>query len=129
MVRNTSNGCVIKFAEGPKALRGKTEPKEHEMQDILSMLHSLRRPPLLMRAARIGSEDYRRAVHLPRLLGYGVLPRHGLALMRLMEIEAELNTQRTNSDASYNLMKHVDVLIAMVSEARVLRASQTPELT
>ena len=95
------------------------------MQDILSMLQALRRPVLLMRAARIGAEDYRRATHLPRLLGYGVLPRHGAALMKLMEMEAGLNDQRTGGDTSYSLVKHVDVLIAMVGEARVLRAAQT----
>ncbi|MBW4708808.1 hypothetical protein KX928_13545 [Roseobacter sp. YSTF-M11] len=94
------------------------------MQDLLSMLHALRRPPLLMRAARIGAEDYRRSVHLPRLLGYGVLPKHGAALLRLMEIEAELNVQRTSGNASYSLIRHVDVLIAMLGEARVLRAAQ-----
>ena len=94
------------------------------MQDILSMLHALRRPSLLMRAARIGAEDYSRATHLPRLLGYGVLPRQGSALMRLMELEAGLNAQRVSADTSYSLVKHVDVLIAMVGEARILRASQ-----
>lgn len=94
------------------------------MQDLISMLHSIRRPPLLMRAARIGAEDYRRTVHLPRLLGYGVLPRHGSALLKLIEIEADLNTQRTSGDTSYSLIRHVDVLIAMLGEARVLRASQ-----
>lgn len=95
------------------------------MQDILSMLHALRRPSLLMRAARIGADDYRRGTHLPRLLGYGVLPRHGAALMKLMELENEMNTQRVSGNTSYSLIKHVDVLIAMVGEARVLRASQT----
>ncbi|WP_298835994.1 DUF6477 family protein [uncultured Roseobacter sp.] len=94
------------------------------MQDVLSMLHALRRPPLLMRAARIGAEDYRRPVHLPRLLGYGNLPRHSAALLRLMEIEAGLNVQRLNSDTAYSLVRHVDVLIAMLGEARVLKASQ-----
>ncbi|MFK7881953.1 DUF6477 family protein [Roseobacter sp.] len=94
------------------------------MQDLISMLHAIRRPQLLMRAARIGAEDYRRAVHLPRLLGYGILPRHGSALFKLIEIEADLNTQRTSGDAGYSLIRHVDVLIAMLGEARVLRASQ-----
>lgn len=93
------------------------------MQDILSMLNALQRPRLMMRAARIGAENYRRANHLPRLLGYGVLPRHGAALMKLMEIEATLEEQRKTSDAGYSLIRHVDVLIAMVAEARVLRAS------
>ncbi len=95
------------------------------MQDILSMLKALRRPSLLMRAARIGAEDYSRASHLPRILGYGVLPKHGSALMRLMEVEATLNDQRIDGDKSYNLVKHIDVLIALVGEARILRTSQS----
>lgn len=99
------------------------------MQDILSMLQALRRPPLLMRAARIGAEDYSRTTHLPRVLGYGVLPRHGTALMKLMDIEADLNTQRLSGNASYSLIRHVDILIAMIGEARVLRASRTAPAT
>ena len=93
------------------------------MQDVLSMLHALHRPRLLMRAARIGAQDYRRTIHLPRLLGYGVLPRHGDALLRLMDIEAELDAQRRSADAGYSLIRHVDVLIALVGEARELRAT------
>lgn len=95
------------------------------MQDILTMLNTLKRPTLLMRAARHGAEDYRRTVHLPRLLGYGQTPRHGRALMQLMEIEAMLNAQRTDEDSSYSLLRHVDVLIAIVGEARIMRAAQT----
>ena len=95
------------------------------MQDIISMLHALRRPALLMRAARIGAQDYRRDVHLPRLLGYGMLPRHGAALLKLIEIEGLLNGQRLGGDTAYNLVRHVDLLIAMLGEARVLRASQS----
>lgn len=94
------------------------------MQDIFSMLNALHRPRLLMRAARIGAEEYRRNIHLPRLLGYSALPRHANALMKLMEIEQTLNTQRKEGDAGYNLITHVDVLIAMVGEARVLRSTQ-----
>ncbi|MEO0379827.1 MAG: DUF6477 family protein [Pseudomonadota bacterium] len=94
------------------------------MQDILSMLNALHRPRLLIRAARIGAEDYRRAAHLPRLLGYGQLPRHGNALMRLMEIEGELNTLRLGDDSSYSLLRHIDVLIAIVGESRIMRAAQ-----
>jgi len=94
------------------------------MQDILSMLNALHRPRLLIRAARIGAEDYRRAAHLPRLLGYGQLPRHGNALMRLMEMERELNALRLGDDSSYSLLRHIDVLIAIVGEGRILRAAQ-----
>ena len=99
------------------------------MQDIHSFLATLHRPRLLMRAARIGAQDYRRKGHLPRLLGYGNLPRHGQALMQLVGMEAELEQQRTEADASYSLIAHVDVLIAIVGEARELRAAQSgPQL-
>ncbi len=99
------------------------------MQDIHTVLANLHRPRLLMRAARIGAESYRRAGHLPRILGYGVLPRHGDALMRLIDIEAELEELRLGPNATYSISRHVDVLIAIVAEARELRASQTsPQL-
>jgi len=93
------------------------------MQDLLSMLNKLHRPRLLMRAARIGAEEYRRTTHLPRILGFGVLPRHGTALLKLMDIEAELNDLRKDGDAGYSLVRHVDVLIAMVGEARFLKSA------
>lgn len=93
------------------------------MQDILSMLTRLNRPRLLVRAARIGAQDYRRERHLQRLLGYGHLPRSAPALLKLMEIEAQFNQQRRDEDASYSLVRHVDVLIALMGEARILRAS------
>ena len=89
------------------------------------MLQGLHRPRLLMRAARIGAEDYRRAAHLPRLLGYGNLPRHSQALLRLMEHEAELNTQRLDDESGYNLLRHIDVLIAIVGEARIMQAARS----
>lgn len=94
------------------------------MQDILSILNTLHRPRLLIRAARIGAEDYRRAAHLPRVLGYGQFPRHGAALMRLMELEVDLNTLRLDEDSSYSLLRHIDILIAIIGESRILRAAQ-----
>ncbi|MDF3413680.1 hypothetical protein HKX54_04360 [Sulfitobacter sp. M57] len=96
------------------------------MQDVLTMLNTLHRPRLMMRAARIGAEEYRRSAHLPRLLGYGTLPRHGAVLLKLMDIEATLEEQRIGSDGSYSLIRHLDVLIAMVAEARVLQRLQAP---
>lgn len=94
------------------------------MSDILHRLDHLRRPRLLIRAARIGAEDYRRDIHLPRLLGHGALPRHSLALARLMEIETMMDESRRALNADYSTIRHVEVMIAVISEARILRASQ-----
>jgi hypothetical protein len=101
------------------------------MQDVLTLLNGLRRPRLLIRTARLGAEDYRRDIHLSRHLGYGRLPRSGEALMSLIEIESELDEMRRADSTGYSLVRHVDVLIAMMGEARLLRASLevSPDLT
>jgi hypothetical protein len=99
------------------------------MQDLMSMLNALRRPQLLIRAARHGAQEYRRDRHLQRLLGYGALPRPSAAILRLMDIERTLDDQRRGNDAGYSLPRHVDVLIAMMGEAQLLRASQLGQAT
>jgi hypothetical protein len=94
------------------------------MQDAASMMKTLHRPRLLTRAARLGADDYRRERHLQRLLGYGNLPRPGAALMRLMDLERDLEDQRKTEAAGYSLARHVDILIAMVGEMRLLSAAR-----
>lgn len=90
------------------------------MQDIVSIVRGLRRPRLLIRAARIGAEDYRRDQHLPRLLGYGALPRPGAALMRLMEMERAAEEARRAAGGTDGLMRQLDLLIAILGEVRLL---------
>ncbi|KNG93051.1 DUF6477 family protein [Pseudaestuariivita atlantica] len=92
------------------------------MQDLTTMLRSLKRPRLLIRAARLGVDSYRRGPHLRRILRTAAPPRAGAALLALIEIEAELETQRTEQMASYSITRHVDVLIALMGEAQLARA-------
>lgn len=96
------------------------------MQDIVTMLSGLRRPRLLIRAARLGAADYRRETHLQRILGYGNLPRTAAALIRLTEIEREINALRETRAAGYSLPRHLDVLIALIGEATLYRATIAP---
>ena len=93
------------------------------MQDVLSRIAQMNRPRLLVRAARLGTRDYRRDVHLPRLLGTDSPPRSADALIRLSELEAELNERRLIDDAAYSVNHHIDLLIAMISEARLLKTA------
>lgn len=93
------------------------------MKDILTALDGLRRPSLLIRAARIGAADYRRDAHLRAHFGYGALPRSAAALARLVEMEAEANQQRQSDRSRYSPARHVDLLIAMMGEARLLRGA------
>ena len=95
------------------------------MQDVLTALTQLRRPRLLIRAAKEGAEDYVRDQHLKRLMGKGAQPHNGTVLKRLMEMEQDVNKDRRAGAASYSIITHVDLMIAMVGEARLLRASQS----
>ena len=96
------------------------------MQDALTILHKLRRPKMLMRAAQIGVAEYKRVAHLPRLLGYGRMPKQSESILKLIEIEIEKNLKvlRKAGESAYNLLRHIYVMIAIVGEARDLRASQ-----
>lgn len=92
----------------------------------MTMIARLQRPRLLARAAKIGAQDYNRDRHLQRLLGYGSIPGSGAALIRLMDLEREINTQRKEDDAAYSLVRHLDLLIALIGEAQLYQASRAP---
>ncbi|MEL0435544.1 DUF6477 family protein [Phycobacter sp. K97] len=94
------------------------------MQDALSRLSSLHRPRLLVRAARIGAATYIRDKTLHRLLGYGTLPKPSAAILKLLDIEFVLNARRLSGDAGYTMARHIDVLIALMGEANLLRLSK-----
>lgn len=91
------------------------------MQDIHSRIAGLRRPRLLVRAARFGVDGYDRAQRLPRLLERDVAPGTGEALVLLLELEEEHDLLRRTGRADYSAPRHVDVLIAIMAESRALR--------
>ncbi len=96
------------------------------MTNLLCVIDRLKRPRLLIQAARAGAAEYCRAPHLRRLLGPGEPPRTDAALRRLIEIESDLNDQRVSGYAGYSIVRHVDVLIAMLAEARMARHCHPP---
>ena len=93
------------------------------MQDLLGMIAMLNRPRLLVQAARFGVDNYSRTSALPRLLGTLGAPRSGLAVIRLLEMEGDLEDRRVGRSADYPIARHVEVLIALMGEARLLRAA------
>lgn len=97
------------------------------MLDLHTRIATLTRPTLLARAARFGVDDYRRSIHLRRILQCDALPRHGHAIMQLLDIEAEIDALRTDQSANYRPARHVDVLIAILGEAQLMRAT-APQL-
>lgn len=94
------------------------------MEDVLTQISRLKRPKLLVRTARHGLEDYNRVIHLRRLLKTDNLPGPGKAILKLMEIEAMIDTQRTTQRAEYSVAKHVELIVALMCEARILKASK-----
>lgn len=84
---------------------------------MIPSLSGLKRPKLLVQAARAGLRDYRRSIHLRKILGSEALPEPGAALSTLVRYEAELNDARL-SQMNYNPRSHVMVLVAMLDEVQ-----------
>lgn len=96
------------------------------MQNPLSRFDSLRRPNLLLDAARAGLRHYIRESHLSRALGrqgHARLIRPKDALEDLLDIEHKLNEERCQNEAGYSYYRHVEVLIATLAEAQMVRAT------
>ena len=90
------------------------------MTDLVSFVHALRRPRLLLRAARHGLGDYNRNRMLKRLTRSAVLPSPKGAVSSLLPVEASLETARREGDATYCVARHIEVLVALLAEARLL---------
>ncbi len=95
------------------------------MQTITEIVARMRRPRLLIRAARIGAGDYDRDRHLARLLGSRETPRLELALARLVEAEAPLDAARRAGSTGYSPARHVELLSAIIAEAEIARRAGT----
>ncbi|MEL7026201.1 MAG: DUF6477 family protein [Pseudomonadota bacterium] len=91
---------------------------ETSRADILA---NLRRPRLLISAARFGLVDYNRARDLKRLINSGHPPNPGVAVDKLIDQEANLEETRKTGSATYSIARHVEVLIALMAEAQLLR--------
>ncbi|SDE13389.1 DUF6477 family protein [Limimaricola pyoseonensis] len=94
------------------------------MQDLLTQVSRLTRPALLVRAARFGVDGYDRARHLGRALGSAAPARPGPALAQLLEREALLDRRRRSGKGDYSAARHTELLIAVMGEARALRAAR-----
>ena len=89
------------------------------MNDPESRLAALSRPSLLVRAARIGANDLNRARSLRRLMPGEATPAPGQAFDILLKREAEMNDIRIEGGAAYSPARHVELLSALISEARI----------
>ena len=94
------------------------------MTDFRNLLSDLRRPALLLRAARFGLTDYQRDRDLKRLLRESAAGGPEKTLPRLLHEENMLEETRKAGDASYSLTRHIELLIALLAELNLLPKSQ-----
>lgn len=96
------------------------------MADCISVLSLLRRPRLLIRAARFALPEYDRRRDLRRILG--APPPEGVraTLAWLIEREAAAEARRQDGDPAYDVAGHVELLVALMAEARLAQAAAAP---
>ena len=88
------------------------------MTEARPTLADLRRPRILVNAARHGLAGYRRDRDLRRLIDAALPPER--AVPRLICEEERLEETRRAGDAAYSVMRHIEVLSALIAEARLL---------
>lgn len=101
--------------------------------DLLADLAAIRRPRLLLRTARHGTAEYNRTTDLRRILRLPATPAPGLATVRaLIELESRHEDLRTRpaheAGNPWRAARHVEVLIALIAESRLLTDSLRPAL-
>ena len=88
--------------------------------DYWAQVTALRRPRILIQAARHGLTDYRRERDLGRLLGTATGRGPERSMPRLLAEESRLDDLRRAKDATYDIRRHVRVLVALLGELQML---------
>ena len=98
------------------------------LSNPMSYLENIKRPVHLVRAARCGLSTYHRKASLRRVLPGETPPAPGRAFDRLALREAHMDHTRKYGDATYSAARHVELLTALMDEARLRprRAPVTP---
>ena len=84
------------------------------------MLYAIRRPKILVGAAKIGLEWYRRERDLTKVIHAMTTPAPERAVERLAAAEQELEEFRVAGRANNDVQRHIAVLTALLGEARLL---------
>ncbi len=90
------------------------------MTDTFNRISALRRPRLLIRAARVGLAEYKRERDLCRLMATSHIPSPENAVESLLNEEEALERTRQDGCTGYSALRHIEVLIALMAEARLL---------
>ncbi|HEU0222500.1 MAG TPA: DUF6477 family protein [Paracoccaceae bacterium] len=91
------------------------------MTDPRSLIAALRRPRLLVRAARAGKRAYVRELHLAPLAPQADPRRDPVgAIARLKQVEEACESARRSRAADYSPGSHISVLAALLAEVELM---------
>ena len=78
------------------------------------------RPKILMQAAKIGLQTYRRETDLKKILGSRDTSGQNQIISQLSDREIELEEARKNGNAAYDMNKHIQIMTALLQELYLL---------
>lgn len=78
------------------------------------------RPKILMQAAKIGLQTYRRETDLKKILGSRGTSDQNQIISQLSDREIELEEARKNGNAAYDMNKHIQIMTALLQELYLL---------
>lgn len=90
------------------------------MDRTYTALAALRRPRILIGAARFGVAQYDREAVLRRIFGETIPAPGEPCLRHLLKHEAAMDAARKNALGSYAIADHIDALAAIMAESRLL---------
>ncbi len=96
------------------------------MTNSISTLNSLKRPKILISAARLGLANYDRDADLRFIVKTGRTPCHDAAIESLLTRESALEDNRKEGHAGYNVQEHIRVLTALFAEVRLPNFGRKP---
>lgn len=96
------------------------------MTNLAALLENLRRPKILIRAARSGVNGFRRERDLKRIFPTTRMDGGRNAIVPLMAEEQRLEECRVTGNATYSIQRHVIVLTAIMAEARAFSELVNP---
>ena len=90
-------------------------------------LHSVKRPKILINAAKLGLETYNRAACLSSFFALSMHQHPAQILRSLIDKEGQLNKMRLQQHVQYNIALHVTVLTAFIAKTKEIeRAEKQP---
>lgn len=87
------------------------------MTQFQSSARALKRPKLLISAARLAAKKYRREYHLKALSQANAGKTEQKFFESLIEQENDLEWTRRSGSANYNVFRHITLLAAIIAEA------------